>query len=512
MSSILKVDTIQDQAGNNIINESNNVITIGASGDTITVPAGATVSGFTSAGIDDNATSVAITIDSSERVGIGTTSPSALLHVDTSNSGVTPDSSADDLFIENSGSGGITIGSGTSGVGTIYFGDSGDNNAGRLNYYHSDNSMRMFTAGAERMRVTSDGSVAINSTTAQAKLHIVKNDAGALNDGNSNMLMIENTTATGMAIGSSNNGEGHIYFSDSDDADVGTISYFHSDNSLRFRVNAGEPMRIDSSRNLLVGKTSTDNAVAGSKFGPGGQIVATVANDDIMILNRTGSNGKILRFFKDTSEVGNIGIESAGFYIDGEANHTGLIFTSSSVSPRDNGSVTNNLTDLGNSAGRWKDLYLGGSLVIGGTGTANALNDYEEGTFTPTITTDAGGGNQGISYGDRYGSYTKVGRLVTITIFINTDSVTSFGTGNVIISPLPFASNNDSGYRSSPSIGYAKNWGQAPSGGTIANNTTLIYLRKRNSSSAIDNLSSFVDAGNQSGTQELILTATYESN
>jgi len=81
MSSILKVDTIQDQAGNNIISEAANVITIGASGDTITVPAGATVSGFTSAGIDDNATSVAITINSSEQVGIGTASPSQPLHV-----------------------------------------------------------------------------------------------------------------------------------------------------------------------------------------------------------------------------------------------------------------------------------------------------------------------------------------------------------------------------------------------------------------------------------------------
>ena len=81
MASILKVDTIQDQSGNNIINESGNVITIGASGDTITVPAGATVSGFTSAGIDDNATSTAITIDSSENVGIGTTSPNGILDV-----------------------------------------------------------------------------------------------------------------------------------------------------------------------------------------------------------------------------------------------------------------------------------------------------------------------------------------------------------------------------------------------------------------------------------------------
>jgi hypothetical protein len=44
MSSILKVDTIQDQSGNNIINENADTITIGASGDTITIPAGATLS------------------------------------------------------------------------------------------------------------------------------------------------------------------------------------------------------------------------------------------------------------------------------------------------------------------------------------------------------------------------------------------------------------------------------------------------------------------------------------
>jgi len=43
MASILKVDTIQDQSGNNIINESADTITIGASGDTITVPTGATM-------------------------------------------------------------------------------------------------------------------------------------------------------------------------------------------------------------------------------------------------------------------------------------------------------------------------------------------------------------------------------------------------------------------------------------------------------------------------------------
>ena len=44
MTSILKADTIQDAAGNNIINENANTITIGASGDAINIPSGARIS------------------------------------------------------------------------------------------------------------------------------------------------------------------------------------------------------------------------------------------------------------------------------------------------------------------------------------------------------------------------------------------------------------------------------------------------------------------------------------
>jgi len=46
MTAILKVDTIQDTAGNNIINENANTITIGKAGDTVNLAAGATQSGF----------------------------------------------------------------------------------------------------------------------------------------------------------------------------------------------------------------------------------------------------------------------------------------------------------------------------------------------------------------------------------------------------------------------------------------------------------------------------------
>jgi hypothetical protein len=81
MSSILKVDTIQDQSGNNIINENADTITIGASGDTITIPSGATlanngtVTGIPASAIDSGTIATA-------RLGSGTASSSTFLRGD----------------------------------------------------------------------------------------------------------------------------------------------------------------------------------------------------------------------------------------------------------------------------------------------------------------------------------------------------------------------------------------------------------------------------------------------
>ena len=71
--SKLEVDAIEPQSGT--------TLTIGASGDSVNIASGATITDFTSTGIDDNATSTAITIDSSENVGIATASPTVKLDV-----------------------------------------------------------------------------------------------------------------------------------------------------------------------------------------------------------------------------------------------------------------------------------------------------------------------------------------------------------------------------------------------------------------------------------------------
>ena len=67
MTSILKADTIQDTDGNNIINENSNTITIGASGDTITIPSGATITNSgTATGFSDPGFTLIKEVDASD--------------------------------------------------------------------------------------------------------------------------------------------------------------------------------------------------------------------------------------------------------------------------------------------------------------------------------------------------------------------------------------------------------------------------------------------------------------
>jgi len=76
-----------------------------------------------------------------------------------------------------------------------------------------------------------------------------------------------------------------------------------------------------------------------------------------------------------------------------------------------------------------------GLTFNGDTAAANALDDYEEGTFTPTIigTSTAGTATYG---GGQQGLYTKIGRMVYVIIYLGYSGGT--GTGDLRISGLPF--------------------------------------------------------------------------
>ena len=307
---------------------------------------------FSSTGIDDNATSTAITIDSSERVGIGETAPFANVHVKVSDSGVTSlNSAASGLFIESANSTGMTIGSGTTNVGRLVFTDNSNDLRGMVEYNHSNDAMRFYSGGGERMRIDSSGRLFVNAT--------------------SSIL----------------------------------------DGSEKFGVNGGHSSFQFSNTPLLV--------------------------------NKTGTDGSIISVRKDGTVVGSLGSLTSALVLESNSN-TGFIKAGGSIqynwSIYDFSAQSDNGRDLGKTSKRWKDLYLGGGLYVGGTGTANKLDDYEEGTFTPGIegTTTAGTFTPNNTY--TRGRYTKVGRLVQVYFGLVYSSFT--GTGNIRLTGLPFASEN----------------------------------------------------------------------
>ena len=95
-----------------------------------------------------------------------------------------------------------------------------------------------------------------------------------------------------------------------------------------------------------------------------------------------------------------------------------------------------------------------GLTFNGDTAAANALDDYEEGLFTPSFTSD--GTNPTVSYSFQRGFYTKVGRTVYFQVQLGTDSV-SVGSGSLFISGLPFTSNSSLQSRSG-AIGLHYTW------------------------------------------------------
>ena len=78
------------------------------------------------------------------------------------------------------------------------------------------------------------------------------------------------------------------------------------------------------------------------------------------------------------------------------------------------------------------DATLSGGVYVGGTGAANYLDDYEEGTWTPTDS----GGMTGFSAIN--GTYVKIGNLVHVRGAFSMTSVTT----NVLLGSLPFSSAN----------------------------------------------------------------------
>jgi hypothetical protein len=441
-------------------------------------------------GIVDNSNATAITIDSSENVGIGTSNPAVTLHVNSGSNGeILRVQGADaQLRIDNS----------TSNVMNINSSGSGD-------------SLTLSTNDTERMRIDSSGNVGIGRTNpssyvtddnslyvkGQIRVDGVTNTAAlpslTLNDTNSGLFAPaanEIAISTGAAERIRVDSSGDLQLSNATDniirtgSDSSRIRIFggstesisngaaltlqgvsHSGGNyadlasatggyINFRIGSSNAMRIDSSGNLLVGKTVNDTFNEGFVAKAAGGANITAASGTVLDLNRRTDDGDIAVFRKDNTTVGSIGT-SGGDLIAGTGD-TGLYFYdgADAVIPWNisTNSSRNGSIDLGASSHRFKDLYLSGGVYVGGTGSANYLHDYEEGTFSPQVW--VGSTQQTLSRADA--GYVKIGDYVFYQLAIILSGAVS-GSGVVQIRNFPFSFGGfgpNSNGRASGSVSY----------------------------------------------------------
>jgi len=208
--------------------------------------------------------------------------------------------------------------------------------------------------------------------------------------------------------------------------------------------------------------------------------------EQAVILDRLTSDGTIADFRKDGTTVGSIGYNSSnGFYIHTPyGNDAGLVFGSERIVPcTSTGAFDDAVVDLGYSSGRFKDLYLSGGIYLGGTGAANKLDDYEEGTWTAVH----GGQNMGTA-----GRYTKVGQMVTLVLDATSHAS---ATSSTSISGLPFTITSS---HSAFNIGYTNSAAGLTGGYCSVNANNLTFVT-----------SGGISGQSLGASERVMLTATY---
>ena len=362
----------------------------------------------------------------------------------------------------------------------------GANNSGAIQFKTASSQttatkMTINNAGSVGIGVA-DGDVTNDGTAARTYVGII----GTANRGRLNLGSTASNGADGGTLSFVNgaNELGNIYMDANSGSQTVGKMYINSTDVLDIRAAGGvvfnensvdADFRVESNGNanmlfvdagndaVLIGKSSDAFATAGAVFATSQNSSFTRDGGNVLALRRNTDGGDMLTFYSATTKVGSIGNASGDLHIDGTASHSGIRFQAQSLLPRLNGSDTDNSIDLGYDDGtdthRFRNLYLSGGAYIGGSGSANYLDDYEEGTWTPAVS--HGGVAATMVNTGASGSYTKIGRMVTLQGNAKVQTVN--GTGNATITGFPFTVGDtvvNTGVEGNGVIGYYASWGE----------------------------------------------------
>ena len=353
---------------------------------------------------------------SASALGLGTTTVNADLHLGAASPHIDIGPSTGNRGKIGYNTNNVYIGS-TSGTGEIHF----KNNIGSTDAPNASGDTKM---------VIADAGVSIGTTTVNSKLNVASSqDALKYNEG----VTVFRSTGSNKMFLNCVGGGANIVGSNS------PITFNYHDQTTN---SVTEAMRIVSG-NLLVGKTTNSVDIVGGIIRADGLVNGCSDSNYSAIFSRNTNDGDIVLFRKDGTTVGSIGTGGGNLNIgNGTAN---LRFTSGSISPSGTtaGGSSDGVTDLGLSSRRFKDLHLSGGVVFGTTGgsvSSKTLDDYEEGTWTPTLYYQNATGVTR-TYTEQTGHYTKIGNTVTVwcTLKGGTSNSGSYANDNMGISGLPFS-------------------------------------------------------------------------
>ena len=147
---------------------------------------------------------------------------------------------------------------------------------------------------------------------------------------------------------------------------------------MLFYNGSSESMRINSSGNVLVGKTTFDSALVGTMIDT--RMFQTSSGTECLFLNRLSTDGSIAVFRKNGATVGGIGTQTGALVVEGNSSYTGVYFGTVSWVPRKGFANSDNAVDLGAAGNRFDDIY-----ATNGTIQTSDRNEKEAiASLTPT--------------------------------------------------------------------------------------------------------------------------------